>query len=60
MSTTVPAVLDLLVCPKCHAALTWAFEASELQCTDPACALAYPVRQGIPILLLEQARPIAR
>jgi uncharacterized protein YbaR (Trm112 family) len=30
--------------------------ASELVCTNHACALAYPVREDIPILLVEEAR----
>ena len=56
MSDLVPGVLDLLVCPKCHGRLTWAFEASELVCSDPSCGLAYPVKQGIPMLIEDAAR----
>lgn len=56
MSDIVPAVLELLVCPRCRRPLTWAYEASELQCTNPECGLAYPVRQGIPILVEDAAR----
>lgn len=59
MNDIVPAVLELLVCPQCHGRLTWAYEASELLCTNPACALAYPVKQGIPILVVDEARPTA-
>ena len=50
-------VLDLLVCPACHSPFTWAYEASELVCTNTDCALAYPVRGGIPILVIDEARP---
>lgn len=56
MSDLVPGVLDLLVCPACHAHLTWDYEASELLCTSPVCGLAYPVRGGIPILVIDEAR----
>ena len=56
MSDIDPDVLALLVCPRCHRHLVWAYEASELLCTNPACGLAFPVRQGIPILVEDQAR----
>lgn len=56
MSDIVPEVLELLVCPRCHQQLTWAYEASELICCNPECGLAYPVRQGIPILVADAAR----
>jgi hypothetical protein len=47
-------VLDIIVCPKCHAALRAEDAASELVCTG--CGLAYPVRDNIPVLLIEEAR----
>jgi hypothetical protein len=31
-------------------------EASELVCTSSTCGLAYPVRDDIPVLLVEEAR----
>jgi SAM-dependent methyltransferase len=43
---SAPASLEALVCPACHAALTWREAESALRCT--ACGTAYPVRQGIP------------
>ena len=56
MSDLVPEVLELLVCPNCRSRLTWDYEASELVCTSPDCGLAYPVRGGIPILVIDEAR----
>jgi uncharacterized protein YbaR (Trm112 family) len=47
-------VLDIIVCPKCHAALRAEDAASELVCTG--CGLAYPVRDNIPVLLVDEAR----
>lgn len=54
MSELPAELLDLLVCPSCHTKLALDYEASELECTG--CSLAYPVRDGIPILLVDQAR----
>jgi uncharacterized protein len=49
-------LLEILACPECHAPLRADDEASELVCTNQACALAYPVRDDIPVLLVEEAR----
>ena len=49
-------VLALLVCPSCHSSLAWDYEAAELLCTGGLCGLAFPVRDGIPILLVDEAR----
>ncbi len=47
-----PALRELIVCPACHAALEDVAE--ELVCTG--CGLAYPVRDDIPVLLVDEAR----
>ena len=49
-----PALLEILVCPSCRAALAVDEQASELVCTG--CGLAYPVRDDIPVLLVDEAR----
>jgi uncharacterized protein len=50
-----PALLEILACPDTHhTALTVDVEASELVC--PTCRRAFPVRDGIPVLLLDEAR----
>lgn len=55
--TDIPTeVLEILVCPSCHTKLAWDYEASELLCTLAECGLAYPVRGGIPVLLVDEAR----
>ena len=51
-----PALLEILVCPQCRADLRVDDEAAELVCTSAECALAYPVRDDIPVLLIEEAR----
>jgi uncharacterized protein len=48
-------LLDILACPKCHGALRVDEAASELVCTGE-CGLAYPVRDDIPVLLIDEAR----
>jgi uncharacterized protein YbaR (Trm112 family) len=52
-------LLDILACPACHAPLKEqgaTSEESELLCTGKDCGLAYPVRDGIPVLLVDEAR----
>jgi uncharacterized protein YbaR (Trm112 family) len=49
-----PALLEIIVCPDCRGALAVDDAASELVCTG--CGLAYPVRDDIPVLLVDEAR----
>ena len=49
-----PALLDILACPNCRADLRVDDAASELVCTG--CGFAYPVRDDIPVLLVDEAR----
>jgi len=54
----VENLLQILVCPNCRSRLVLDADASELLCTGPDCALAYPVTaDGIPVLLIDEARP---
>lgn len=47
-------LLDILVCPLCKGALHYDKQAQELICRLDR--LAYPVREGIPVMLEEEAR----
>jgi hypothetical protein len=49
-----PALLEIIVCPDCHGKLAVDDSAQELVCTS--CGLAYPVRDDIPVLLVDEAR----
>ena len=49
-----PALLEILACPSCHEPLRADDAAEELVCTG--CGLAYPVRDDIPVLLIDEAR----
>ena len=48
------ALLEILACPVDHSPLRADEAASELVCTG--CGLAYPVRDDIPVLLVDEAR----
>ena len=50
-------LLEILVCPRCKGKLDYQDAQAELRCH--ACKLAYPVRDGIPIMLSDEARAIA-
>lgn len=49
-------LLEILVCPVCKGPLEYRKSAAELACH--ACKLAYPIRDDIPIMLEEEARPL--
>ncbi|HEU4990704.1 MAG TPA: Trm112 family protein [Gemmatimonadaceae bacterium] len=48
-----PQLLKILVCPKCKGELTYREADEALDC--PACRLRYPVRDDIPIMLIDEA-----
>lgn len=56
--TTDPKLLELLVCPVTKMRLSYDAEKQEL--VSKAVGLAYPIRDGIPIMLPEEARDISR
>jgi uncharacterized protein YbaR (Trm112 family) len=49
-------LLEILVCPKCRGELRYEMEPPSLVCE--ACSVRYPVREGIPILLIDEAVPL--
>ncbi len=49
-----PKLLEILVCPVTKQPLEYNSEKHEL--VSPAARLAYPIRDGIPIMLMEEAR----
>ena len=49
-------LLGILACPACHSNLSVDYEAGELICNSPACGLAFPIRDNIPIMLIDEAR----
>lgn len=51
-----PRLLEVLVCPVTRSALTYDREANEL--VSRAAGLAFPIRNGVPVMLRDEARDI--
>jgi hypothetical protein len=49
-------MLEFLVCPETHATLSYDAEHQEL--ISKGAGLAFPVREGIPIMLVDEARKL--
>ncbi len=54
---TNPSLLEILVCPITKQPLTYDKQANELISTS--ANLAFPIRNGIPIMLIEEARELS-
>jgi uncharacterized protein len=50
-------LLEILACPSCKGSLNYNKAPQELIC--PACRLAYPIRDDIPVMLTDEARELA-
>lgn len=48
-----PELLEILACPACHAKLELIADHSGLKCN--ACHRVYPIRDEIPVLIVEEA-----
>jgi uncharacterized protein YbaR (Trm112 family) len=55
-ATVDPKLLEILVCPLTKTTLEWRPESQEL--VSRSARLAYPVRDGVPIMLPDEARPL--
>jgi len=51
-----PRLLEILVCPVTHGRLIYDRDAGEL--ISQSARLAYPIRDGVPIMLPEEARTL--
>jgi uncharacterized protein YbaR (Trm112 family) len=54
--TLDPQLLAILACPKCKGPLTYREKEDALDCAT--CRVRYEVRDGIPVLLIEEATPL--
>ena len=46
-------LLEILACPKCKTAVK--LDGNWIICTNPQCGLRYPIRDGIPVMLIDEA-----
>jgi len=51
-------LLEILACPKCKGEVTMNQSKDGLVCE--ACSLVYEIRDDIPIMLIEEAKPLKR
>lgn len=51
-----PELKEILACPKCKGDLEFHEAEGEIRCL--ACRLAYRIDDGIPVMLIDEARPI--
>lgn len=51
-----PRLLDLLVCPMTKKPLV--YEKGQQELVSPEAGVAYPIRDGIPVMLEDQTRPL--
>jgi uncharacterized protein YbaR (Trm112 family) len=50
-------LLDILACPQCKGKIELSEDENALLC--PACQLAYDIRDGIPVMIIEEAKPLS-
>jgi hypothetical protein len=48
-------LLEILACPKCKAPVRLDEPAERIVCTSASCGLRYPIRDGIPVMLIDEA-----
>ncbi len=50
-----PELLEILRCPKCKSEVRLKDDESGLKCLNQECGLVYPVRDEIPVMLIDEA-----
>lgn len=55
--STDPKLLEILVCPVTRGRLTYDRDRQEL--VSKAAGLAFPIRNGVPVMLAAEARPLS-
>ena len=56
--TPDPALLAILVCPVTRSALR--YDEAEQELVSEAAGLAYPIRDGVPVMVVEEARALPK
>jgi uncharacterized protein YbaR (Trm112 family) len=55
-----PELLEILRCPKCKSEVELKADGKGLKCVNPECALVYPIRDDIPVMLIDEAATESR
>ena len=50
-----PELLEILRCPKCKSKVEIKPDQTGLKCVNPECSLVYPIRDEIPVMLVDEA-----
>ena len=50
-----PELLEILRCPKCKSEVKIDDAATRLKCVNAECSLVYPIRDEIPVMLIDEA-----
>lgn len=50
-----PELLEILRCPQCKSKVEIDDAQTRLKCVNPECRLVYPIRDDIPVMLVEEA-----
>jgi hypothetical protein len=50
-----PELLEILRCPKCKSEVELRANKMSLKCVSPDCGLVYPIRDDIPVMLIDEA-----
>lgn len=53
-----PRLMEILVCPECHGEVREVGDGTGIECD--ACGRVYPIRDGIPVMLVDEATPPTR
>lgn len=56
MARLHPVLEEILACPKCKGDLE--IHAAEEEIVCRGCRLIFPVREGLPVMLVDEARPL--
>lgn len=48
-------LLEILACPACKGNIKYQEKEESIYCQDKSCGLIYPVRDGIPVMLIDEA-----
>jgi len=48
-------LLEILACPKCKTEVRLDEAAQRIVCLSATCGLRYPIRDGIPVMLIDEA-----